>query len=332
LGAINDALSLLRGLVATPQAELTPDKIEVAITDVKDFIKPVEQEKIPEQLRAFNKEFEALLDEAKIEKLIVLIDDLDRCLPKTAIETLEALRLFVFTPKTAFVIAADEAMIEYAVKQHFPDLPETSGPSSYARNYLEKLIQVPFRIPALGLTETQIYIALILIQAELGEDNSDFHKILAKARECLSQPWKSTVLDHQTAEACLTKGGETSSEISRKVVDAITLSLQISGILTEGTRGNPRQIKRFLNSILLRNEIAEARGLGSEIKKPILAKIMLAEAFRSSFYGQLTRWADSAINGKSREMKALEDTVSAKSDSAEKTRRDTGNKGSGHER
>ena len=90
-----------------------------------------------------------MLKASEIDQLVVLIDDLDRCLPDTAIETLEAIRLFVFASRTAFVIAADEAMIEYAVRKHFPDLPDTTGPQTYSRNYLEKLIQIPFRIPAL---------------------------------------------------------------------------------------------------------------------------------------------------------------------------------------
>jgi hypothetical protein len=38
-----------------------------------------------------------------------------------------------------------------------------------SRNYLEKLIQVPFRIPALGLAETRAYVTLLLVQSELGE-------------------------------------------------------------------------------------------------------------------------------------------------------------------
>ena len=63
----------------------------------------------PEQIHEFREEFKELLDEAKIDQLVVLIDDLDRCLPETAIDTLEAIRLFLFVPKTAFVIGADEA-------------------------------------------------------------------------------------------------------------------------------------------------------------------------------------------------------------------------------
>src|SRR3546814_18172371 len=75
-------------------------------------------------MHAFRKEFAELLKDAEIDRLIVLVDDLDRCLPDTAIETLEAIRLFLFVPRAALVIAADEGMIGYAVRQHFPALPE----------------------------------------------------------------------------------------------------------------------------------------------------------------------------------------------------------------
>ncbi|CUX58278.1 hypothetical protein AGR8A_pTi20061 [Agrobacterium fabrum str. J-07] len=60
---------------------------------------------------------------AGIRKLVVHVDDLDRGPPGTAIETLEAIRLFVMLPNTAFVIGADENVIN-AVTKHFPNLPE----------------------------------------------------------------------------------------------------------------------------------------------------------------------------------------------------------------
>src|SRR5206468_13054356 len=101
-----------------------------------DFIKdaPEEADNLPEHIHAFRKEFEDLLDAEDIDQLVVIVDDLDRCLPKTAIATLEAIRLFLFVDRTAFVIGADELMFEYAVREHFPDLPPSSGPVSYARN------------------------------------------------------------------------------------------------------------------------------------------------------------------------------------------------------
>src|SRR6266404_857886 len=186
--AIPAILGTLEGWSADP-TKITKENIDSVLSGAKDILKPKsETNNIPEEIAGFRKAFDNLLDKAGIEQLVVLIDDLDRCLPETAIETLEAIRLFVFTPRTAFVVAADEAMIEYAVRKHFPDLPDTTGPQTYARNYLEKLIQIPFRIPALGETETRIYVTLLLIGAEIGEDDAGYGKLIAVARERLKRP------------------------------------------------------------------------------------------------------------------------------------------------
>ncbi|HEV7491693.1 MAG TPA: P-loop NTPase fold protein, partial [Rhodanobacteraceae bacterium] len=65
------------------------------------------------EIQALRESFEETLQELGVT-LVVLIDDLDRCLPKTTISTLEAIRLFLFLKNTAFVIAADDAMIKHA--------------------------------------------------------------------------------------------------------------------------------------------------------------------------------------------------------------------------
>jgi predicted KAP-like P-loop ATPase len=153
---------------------MSADDIKGKIDEAADLLKPAEEESIPEEIHHLREEFAKLLDEAKIDQLVVLIDDLDRCLPATAIDTLEAIRLFLFVPKTAFIVGADEGMIEYAVRQHFPNLPLASGPLPYARNYLEKLIQIPFRIPALGVQESRTYVMLLLVQAIVGENHTGF--------------------------------------------------------------------------------------------------------------------------------------------------------------
>ena len=195
--------------------------------------------------------------------MIVLVDDLDRCLPETAIETLEAIRLFVFTTKTAFVVAADEGMIEYAVRCYFPEFSDSTVAQMYSRNYLEKLIQVPFRIPVLGETETRIYVTLLLIGSELGEDDTDFEKLIKVAREKLKKPWESSPLDSTSVKDAL---GTKAS----KVQNALLISDQIGPILANGTKGNPRQIKRFLNTLILRQRTAEARGFGQLINLSVL--------------------------------------------------------------
>ena len=213
--------------------------------------------------------------------------------------------LFVFTSRTAFVVAADKSMIEYAVRKHFPDLPDTTGPQTYARDYLEKLIQVPFRIPALGEIETRIYVTLLLVGAEVGENDPAFNALIGVAREQLRRPWKSSGLAAATMRTTL---GDKSSQAN----NALALSDQIGPILATGTKGNPRQIKRFLNMLVLRQRTAEARGFGNDVKLPVLAKLMLAERFLPRLFDQIAAAAATAMDGKCPNLAELEAAATAK--------------------
>ncbi len=293
----------LRGLQSLSEraGTLSADEIQAGIDEAASFLKPDEGANLPEQIHQFRAEFAKLLDEARIDQLVVLIDDLDRCLPATAIETLEAIRLFLFVPRTAFVIGADEAMIEYAVRQHFPDLPLAAGPMHYARNYLEKLVQVPFRIPALGAQETRAYVTLLLVESLVGEGHGGFRTLLETARTSLNRPWLGAGLRRDDVRAV--------DEARRgELNDTFTLAQQIGPILAEGTKGNPRQIKRFLNALLVRQAIARARGFGDSIHQAVLAKLMLAERFQPDFYDHIAARAMVADDGKVEELAELENT------------------------
>ena len=301
--AIPAFLNTLESWASDP-TQLTKENVESVLSSAKGLLKPgSETNNVPEEIAGFRKAFDHLLDKAGIDQLVVLIDDLDRCLPDTAIETLEAVRLFLFTSRTAFIVAADEAMIEYAVRKHFPDLPDTTGPQTYARNYLEKLIQVPFRIPALGEAETRIYVTLLFVGAELGENDPEFAKLIAAARERLKRPWTGAVLDSATVKAAL--GGK-----ADRAQNALVLSAQLGPILASGTKGNPRQIKRFLNTLLLRQSSANARGVGDDVKLPVLAKLMLAERFIPRLFDQIATSAASAADGVCTDLVRLEEEVS----------------------
>lgn len=299
---IQSVIGTVKGFFQSPQLVANKSSVESAISQLDGLFKPVEAKHLPEEIREFQKAFDDLLKEASIDQLVVLIDDLDRCLPEVAIETLEAVRLFVFTKRTAFVVAADEAMIEYAVRKHFPELPDTTGPRDYARNYLEKLIQVPFRIPALGETETRIYITLLLIGAVLGEESEEFMDLIKISREKLKRPWKGSLLDSETIKKTL-------ADKAPSVLEVLTLSDQIGTILATGTKGNPRQIKRFLNALVLRKRIADERGFGEDIKLPALAKFMLAERFITALFDAVAIKASSSIDGKCNDLKILEENA-----------------------
>lgn len=296
---VGAVVGTIKSIFDDPGKLATKENYDQVVEGVQGLIKPGESKNVPQEIEAFRKAFDDLLDKAGIDQLVVLIDDLDRCLPDTAIWTLEAVRLFVFTTRTAFVVAADEAMIEYSVRKHFPELPDTTGPRDYARNYLEKLIQIPFRIPALGETETRIYVTLLLVGAELDDDDAAYQALIDAAREILKRPWKAAGLDAQTVKTAL-------GDKAPKVQNALVLSDQIGPVLASGTQGNPRQIKRFLNTLLLRHQTAIARGFGDEVKLPVLAKLMLAERFMSRLFDQIASAAARHPEGRCEDLAALE--------------------------
>lgn len=231
----------------------------------------------------FRKNFSKLLEQAKIDKLVVLIDDLDRCLPDVAIDTLEAVRLFMFTGETAFVIAADETMIRYAVKKHFPDVQEENENHfgySFADRYLEKLIQVPFRIPALGDVEACNYIMLLMVGSELGDNDDKYDLLCKEGLNRLKKPWAAEIFTVDNVREILEDSYD-------RVEEKVLLATQVCGLLSKHTDGNPRKIKRFLNMLLLRCQVASNSGYSEEIDIKILAKMMLAEYFSHEFYKKL---------------------------------------------
>ena len=305
---IKDAASLLSGLTDSLSKEFTPKKVLEDVAAASKLLDPKVERVLPEEVRTFQKEFSELIKATKVTNLVILIDDLDRCLPHTTIGTLEAIRLFLFSEKTTFIIAADEAMIEYCVRQHFPDLPAASGPISYARNYLEKLIQVPFRIPALGYVESELYVSLTIAEGTLGSVNASFQTFLGIARNILKKPWLADCTGNLLADVSLKN---LPREDIQKLNEAIQLSRQIGRILNDGSQGNPRQIKRFLNNLFIRERVAHERGLDSDFKRQVLAKVMLAEFFAPTFFKDLRNATYAAINGKSPEIRALEADIAA---------------------
>jgi formylglycine-generating enzyme required for sulfatase activity len=79
-------------------------------------------------------------------RLVVFVDDLDRCLPEKALPVLEALKLFLDVEGCIYVLALDPEAIESALRTRYKgdNLP---GREAKARQYLEKIVQLPFILP-----------------------------------------------------------------------------------------------------------------------------------------------------------------------------------------
>ena len=173
---LTGGMGALFNIAANQILEKVQDNVEESdLEEIRSNISDeLNNKELREDIRKFQKEFAALLEESKISRLVVFIDELDRCRPDTILDTLEAIKLFLFEGKVAFVIGADERHISYAVKSKFKDIEGIQ--IDIGKEYLEKLIQYPIRIPQLNADEVEIYIACLLLQSELNKD--DFDKVL----------------------------------------------------------------------------------------------------------------------------------------------------------
>lgn len=75
-------------------------------------------------------------------RLIIFIDDLDRCEEKAVVALLEAIKLYLGTRRCVFVLGVDDVAVGDALKRHWNGRSDDSN-----REYLEKLFQAILPVP-----------------------------------------------------------------------------------------------------------------------------------------------------------------------------------------
>ncbi|HEX6235342.1 MAG TPA: P-loop NTPase fold protein [Jiangellaceae bacterium] len=143
-------------------------------------------------------------------RIVVFIDDLDRCSPDKAVSLLEAINLVMDVPGFIFVLALDYEVLVKAVATRYP---YTSG-----HVFIEKMVQVPFRVPRLDLRREGFL--------------EDLIPNWVRHRRSLPSNFDEIAYD----------------------------------VATMGLEANPRQVKRFINSVLVLTSIAERRIADADVR------------------------------------------------------------------
>jgi protein kinase-like protein/KAP-like P-loop domain-containing protein len=148
------------------------------------------------------------------QRLVVFVDDLDRCGPDKALQLLDAIKVFLDVPGCIFVLGMDVAVIQRALATKYPDDPVAR------KEYLSKIVQLPFQLPPLTEEDLQRYV---------------------------------------------------------RGLDVSFPDPRCREVFLAALSGNPREIKRVINTFSLHWYLAQARAIGQAVTPVRLAKVVVIQ-------------------------------------------------------
>lgn len=288
--ATGNALPIVMSLPRTAEGAMNAIK---KISDNAENIKETylneetsdpQNESIVDNIRKFRTEFEGMIKSAKVDNVVIIVDDLDRCTPERIIDTLEAIKLFLSVPHTIFVIAADENVIQYAIKKKYPLVEGMNVELS--TEYIEKIIQLPIYIPELSSKDIENYLLLLITQQYLS--TQDFQSLLQKIynEHVITRDTRITLAEIKKHISELNLKYTPSEE--EYMEDALIVD-SIRSIVSVTLKGNPRQAKRFLNTFVTKKQLSQMY-YGDDLDMRVLAKLLVLQKLDPDLFNELNAW------------------------------------------
>ena len=187
-----------KAVLETIMTEKGVDEIEKKLTEKMAFLDNLDKDTIYfDGIETISNEFKKIrkLKKNKDYRMVVFIDDLDRCSPKKALEVLESIKIFLDIEGFIYVIGISvetlNRLISYAYKET----------GIQGKEYIKKIIQVPIKIPKWDKADIEK-----LIEEQISHNlNNDYNKFV--------------------------------------ILNA--------SIIAKAVNYNPRQVKRFINNIII---------------------------------------------------------------------------------
>jgi len=217
------------------------------------------------------------------DRILVTIDDLDRCEPEKAVEVLQAINLLLNFKNFIVMMGIDSRVITCAIEEHYKNMLGPAGTSGY--EYLEKIVQIPFRIPEPNDDEISDFINKQLSESKettpIEKPVSDV-KTLAVGpseqpttiapTEALPDPSKQPDATPKIAPTSSSGKGEGGIYLSDNDYDfgkAFTDEERDEfKALSRFIRHNPRHIKRLVNIYLLVRALGKYKERADILRKP----------------------------------------------------------------
>jgi hypothetical protein len=195
-----------------------------------------------------------------------MIDDLDRCDPEKAVEVLQAINLLLNFDVFVVCLGIDARVISAAVEAHYNELLGPAGATGY--EYLEKIVQIPFRIPLASPLEIARF-----LDSQMPERprNSDEGERSATSEDREIDPTARYESESAKAPPKSNASGASASPAKGPVVDDAMFDrheVRSFQELAPFIRRNPRHIKRLVNVYRMVRTLAVRRGAEEILEKP----------------------------------------------------------------
>ena len=167
-------------------------------------------------------------------RVVVYIDDLDRCPPPRVVEVLEAVQLLVKTPLFIAALAIDERYITRALEKHYEGVLHRRGSPS-GTDYLEKIIQLPYRVRPIMPSTLETYLRSQIVIQDGGSGGAKFNEFSRQEFDMLLECCKQVDLSPRTLKrltnvyklfkiVCRTRGTKPSTQVQKAILALLALS------------------------------------------------------------------------------------------------------------
>lgn len=159
-----DALVITAGLLRFTKTVDIQDTIKDFTAIENEMFDEYEKwiDKIEEFKSTFQETINKGLEKKETEKLIIFVDDLDRCLPGNAVKLLEGIKNFLSAENTLFVLAIDKRVISEMIEKKY------GLHQGYGSEYIMKIIHYYYELPKIELKEilSEIFISYRITSTE----------------------------------------------------------------------------------------------------------------------------------------------------------------------
>jgi hypothetical protein len=156
-------------------------------------------------------------------RVILYIDDLDRCPPPRVVEVLEAVQLLLNTKLFIVILGLDTRYVTRALEKEYKEILQHEGDPS-GLDYIEKIIQIPYRVRAIDKDSLRKY-----IETQMDIEKTPEQKTVA-ADAPVTETVNNPVAQIQTNDTPLSQGQSAANQ-----------SIQDQLVVVETTQNQPAE-------------------------------------------------------------------------------------------